>query len=123
MAPTHLVWNVCLACHEGIEYPDVARVYRTRRGCTHSLKCELHDLIEVKHPVTGDVTTTLIIGHVKFAHVRKDVMLPDGTIDPALLKPVARLGDITYGRLGDGYRLPRPFYDKVKPALEERAEK
>lgn len=35
-------------------------------------------------------------------------------IDPAVLKPIARLGGITYSRLTDMFEIPRPVYANVK---------
>lgn len=46
--------------------------------------------------------------------VREDVTNEQGTIiDPAKLKPVSRLGGISYGRTTDGFDLQRPDWDKV----------
>ncbi|KAI0319089.1 hypothetical protein OF83DRAFT_1170494 [Amylostereum chailletii] len=81
-----------------------------------SMECELYDTIEIKHPANGAVTAILILGLVKHIHVRKDVLAADGTVDPVRFKPVARLGDITYGRIGDMFRIPRPPYVKPEEA-------
>ena len=35
-------------------------------------------------------------------------------IDPGVLRPVARLGGITYGRLTEGFELPRPDFEEMK---------
>jgi len=38
----------------------------------------------------------------------------DGSqIDPAILRPMARLGGITYSRVVDGMELLRPEYDQM----------
>lgn len=34
-------------------------------------------------------------------------------IDPAAMKPISRLGGITYGRTTQAFELPRPDYDEV----------
>ncbi|KAI0310929.1 hypothetical protein OF83DRAFT_815123 [Amylostereum chailletii] len=77
-----------------------------------SMECELYQSLDLKHPESGLTTTTIILGHVKYIHVRKDVLNENGTVDPALLKPVSRLGDTSYARLGDGFRLPRPLWNE-----------
>lgn len=40
-------------------------------------------------------------------------------VDPAVLKPISRLGGITYGRTTQGVELPRPDYDTVVGKDEE----
>lgn len=35
-------------------------------------------------------------------------------LDPNVLKPVARMGGITYSRLGDMFEIPRPVFEQVK---------
>ncbi len=56
--------------------------------------------------------TLCIVEGINF-HIRKDVVNDDmNQIDPVKLKPVSRLGGITYGRTTGGYELPRPDFDK-----------
>lgn len=51
-----------------------------------------------------------IVEGVNF-HVREDIMNSEHSqLDINKLKPVARLGGITYGRLLDGYEKPRPVF-------------
>lgn len=41
--------------------------------------------------------------------VREDAINEDRSlIDPAVLRPIARLGGITYARVTDGFEIPRP---------------
>jgi len=40
-------------------------------------------------------------------------------VDPAILRPVARLGGITYGRVLDGFELPRPDWDQSLNGSED----
>ncbi|MCS6840836.1 MAG: flavin reductase family protein [Roseiflexus sp.] len=58
-------------------------------------------------PVEGS-SYTMIIGRVVRFHVRRDLLRPDGTVDPVRLNPVARLGGDEYARLGEVFTLPRP---------------
>lgn len=56
---------------------------------------------------------TLILGHVKMIHVRRSVLNDKGTVDAAKLRPVARLGGLMYGRLGDSFELARVSWKKL----------
>ena len=38
-------------------------------------------------------------------------------------KPVARMGDISYGTIGDVYRMPAPSWEEVEPLLSEEMER
>ncbi|KAL0947822.1 hypothetical protein HGRIS_013890 [Hohenbuehelia grisea] len=91
-----------------------------------SMECELLQPVEVVNPQTGKPTTTLILGLVKYIHVRNDMLNERGNVDPAKFKPVSRMGDITYATLGDGFRLPRPLWkdeeENVMKAVAERPE-
>lgn len=63
-----------------------------------------------KNPDTPDKVTGVLalLEGVRF-WVREDAINGDRTlIDPAVLKPVARLGGITYSRVTDGFEIPRP---------------
>ena len=58
------------------------------------------------------MTGTLILGRVKMIHVRHSVLNDKGTVDADKLRPVSRLGGVTYGRLGDTFDLPRPSWNE-----------
>lgn len=87
---------------------------------------QLYQAIDIIDPASGAQTTTLILGHVKYIHVRKDVLNERGNVDPGKLKPVARLGDISYVRIGDGFRIARPVWaneqDKIRMAVEDQGD-
>ncbi|KZO92318.1 hypothetical protein CALVIDRAFT_586064 [Calocera viscosa TUFC12733] len=89
-----------------------------------SMECEFLQAIDIKHPDYdipgyGDGTNTLIIGVVRYIHVRKDVLTERGNaVDPVKLKPVCRLGDISFARIGDMYRLPRLSWEQEKDKIE-----
>lgn len=63
--------------------------------------------------IPGKKTGVLaLIEGVKF-WVREDALNEErNIIDPAVLKPVARLGGITYARVVDGFEIPRPVMKK-----------
>ena len=65
------------------------------------------------------MTTSMFIGLVKRVHVRKDVLKDDGTVDPTQLKPVARMGDVAYARLGDLFRIARPVWAELQSTAKE----
>ncbi|KAF9813689.1 hypothetical protein IEO21_05405 [Rhodonia placenta] len=91
-----------------------------------SFECELfhsHDLISNYGP---EMTTTFIMGSIKLMHVRNAVLAADGVnIDPAKLRPMSRLGMVTYARLGEGIDLPIPMWaqtgEEVKKFLETKS--
>ena len=84
-----------------------------------SLECDLYQAIDIVHPTTGENTSTLILGHVKYIHVRNDVLTERGTVDITKFKPIARLGDISYGRVGDVFRIPRAVWANEESKVEE----
>ena len=48
-------------------------------------------------------------------HVRRSVMHEDGgTVDPGKLRPVTRLGGATYGRVIEGFDVPRVGWGEAK---------
>ncbi|EHK98064.1 hypothetical protein M7I_6112 [Glarea lozoyensis 74030] len=52
--------------------------------------------------------------------VREDAINEDkNIIDPAILKPISRLGGITYGRTTEGLEIPRPDYKETVENNEE----
>ncbi|KAH8088986.1 hypothetical protein BXZ70DRAFT_955111 [Cristinia sonorae] len=75
-----------------------------------SMECELFQDTDIFHPATGERTSTLILGLVKYFHIRTDMLNERGTVDPAKFMPVGRMGDIMYGSLRGGYRISRPVW-------------
>ena len=61
----------------------------------------------------------MILGRVKYIHVRNDVLTEKrDAVNPTQLRPILRLGDITYAVLGDGFRVPRPSWKDEGEGLE-----
>ncbi|TFK74595.1 hypothetical protein BDN72DRAFT_759620 [Pluteus cervinus] len=84
-----------------------------------NLECELYSSQDIHHPKTGELTTTLVLGRIKQLHVRNSVLSEDGhSIDPAKLRPISRLGGTKYGRLLEGFSLPRVSWKASKEAYE-----
>jgi flavin reductase (DIM6/NTAB) family NADH-FMN oxidoreductase RutF len=77
-------------------------------------------VVNLVNPTNGSSTATMFIGHVKYIHVRKDVLNDQGLVDPGKLKPVARMGDISYARTTEGYRIERPSWAAVGGQIESR---
>ncbi|KAI9460406.1 hypothetical protein HD554DRAFT_2197018 [Boletus coccyginus] len=84
-----------------------------------SMECELFQAIDIVHPTTGECTSTLVLAHVKYIHVRNDMLTERRTIDLTKFKPVARMGDISYARVGDAFRLSRPVWATEEKNLQE----
>lgn len=84
-----------------------------------SLECELFQSQDIFPDGATVPSATLVLGRVKYIHVRNSVLRSDGLrADPAKLRAVSRLGSKTYGRLGEGFDLKKPEWDEVRPILE-----
>ena len=68
-----------------------------------TLECKVTQIV----PVNG-TTYTLILGRVLRLHIRSDLLRPNGLVDAARLKPVARLGGNEYATLGRVFEMKRP---------------
>ena len=68
-----------------------------------ALECKVTQIVPVQ-----DTTYTLILGRVLRFHIRSGLLRPNGTIDAALLKPVARLSGDEYATLGRVFEMKRP---------------
>lgn len=65
-------------------------------------------------------TTTVVLGLIRRVHVRESFLREDGlTLDPSKLRPVARLGSVTYARVVEGFDLPRVSWKATKGVYEE----
>ncbi|OAX37564.1 hypothetical protein K503DRAFT_226770 [Rhizopogon vinicolor AM-OR11-026] len=84
-----------------------------------SMECELYKTIDITHPVTGEHSSTLILAHVKYIHIRNDMLAERGGVDITKLKPVARMGDISYARVGDAFRLSRPTWAQEETTIQD----
>jgi hypothetical protein len=61
----------------------------------------------------------LVLGLIKRVHVRESFLREDGlTLDPAKLRPVARLGGVSYARMVEGFDLPRVSWKATKGVYE-----
>lgn len=62
----------------------------------------------------------MMLGLIKRIHVRRSVLDEDGTIDPARLRAVSRVGGSKYARIGEGFDLRRPNWSWVKEGYRRR---
>jgi hypothetical protein len=69
--------------------------------------------------VTGEHSSTLILAHIKYIHVRKDMLTERGGVDITKFKPVARMGDISYARVGDAFKLTRPVWAQDEATIQD----
>jgi hypothetical protein len=61
-----------------------------------------------------------VLGLIKAIHIRSAVLAPGGeVVDAAKLRPIARLGGISYSRLGDVFEIARPPWKHAKDTLRE----
>lgn len=100
-------------------HPEKSKIVRPDRvkEAVFSIEAKLVDSVEwtSKNPDTPGKKTgvTVFIEGVNF-WAREDAIDEQGVlIDPAVLKPISRLGGITYGRTTQAFELPRPDYDEV----------
>ena len=57
----------------------------------------------------------MVLGLIQKIHVRDFVLSDDGmTVDPAKLRPIARLGGNTYARVLEGFDLPRISWKAIQ---------
>ncbi|KAH9056578.1 hypothetical protein EDB87DRAFT_1540573, partial [Lactarius vividus] len=74
-----------------------------------SLECELFQSQDIFPDGSTIPSATLVLGRVRYVHVRNSVLQPDGLrANPAKLRPVSRISGQTYARLGEGFNLQRP---------------
>src|SRR5271170_2009094 len=77
-----------------------------------SVECKLVETKEFESRATPGKKTGVmaILEGIRF-WAREDAINEDGSlIDPNVLKPMSRLGGITYGRVVDGIEIPRPVF-------------
>ncbi|GAA5834975.1 hypothetical protein JCM3766R1_002058 [Sporobolomyces carnicolor] len=86
-----------------------------------SMECELlhhYDIINDNKERTG----TVVLGRVRYFHVNQHIIDQESfLIDTKELKPVSRLGGISYARTVDAYELPRPVWKNEKEKTEVQA--
>ncbi|KAG8166150.1 hypothetical protein KVR01_004702 [Diaporthe batatas] len=84
------------------------------REAVFSIEAKLESLREFEsrsRPGTKNATMAVVEG-TRF-WVREDAINEDrNIIDPSVLRPISRLGGITYGRTIEGFELPRPDFNK-----------
>ncbi len=80
-------------------------------------------MIDILDPKTQLPKNTLILGSVKYIHVRNDVLDARGNADIAKLKPVSRIGGINYALIKDVFPLPRPSWEKDGEEITKVLEK
>jgi len=102
-------WPLSGLTKEGSIHVKAPRV----KESAFSMECELLQAIDIINPATQITTTTMILGSVKYIHVRKDVLTDKGIVDPGKLKAVGRMGDNSYSRATEGFRLLRPSWQVI----------
>ncbi|ERT01887.1 uncharacterized protein SPSK_05429 [Sporothrix schenckii 1099-18] len=87
-----------------------------------SAECKLVDLKEFESKAKpGNIAGTLVILEGVNFWVREDAINEErNIIDPKVLKPVSRLGGITYARTTEGFEIPRPDFSAVTEAKNSK---
>lgn len=74
---------------------------------------------DISLETSGPPKATLVVGLIKRVHVREACLREDGlALDPAKLRPIARLGGLSYARLAEGFDLPRPSWKTAQGPYE-----
>lgn len=69
------------------------------------MECRLHSLHQIGDGAPG--SSTLIVGQILLMHLAKEIF-DEGRVNPAKLKPIARLGGISYTKLGERFEIAVP---------------
>jgi flavin reductase (DIM6/NTAB) family NADH-FMN oxidoreductase RutF len=77
---------------------------RVKEARAH-LECTVHQIVRVGE---GPLAANLVIGRILLIHVDEQVLDPAGSIDPAALDTIGRMGGEGYVRTTDRFSLPRP---------------
>ncbi|KAI4596325.1 hypothetical protein KJ359_005454 [Pestalotiopsis sp. 9143b] len=79
-----------------------------------SVECRLESVREFESRATpGKKTGCLVVVEGTNFWVREDAVNEErNLVDPAILRPISRLGGITYGRLTEAMEIPRPVFEK-----------
>jgi len=97
------------------------------RESAFAMECEVYQFIDIPSPESESsplkIMRSLVIGLVKLIHVRNAVLTPSGTVDPALLKPLVRLGGASYAKLGEGFDIPRLVWSEHEERVRDLQKK
>jgi len=108
----------------GLTPADCTQVKASRvKEAVFAAECKLMNTQEFESRATpGKKTGVLaVVEGVRF-WAREDAINEDrNLIDPAILKPVARLGGITYSRITEGFEIPRPDWEENKELVDKLA--
>ncbi|KAK9370295.1 hypothetical protein V1509DRAFT_617347 [Lipomyces kononenkoae] len=83
-----------------------------------NIEAKVVDVLDIKSPRSGSITAKMFVLEGIHFHAREDVLTNDkSALDLAKLKPVGRLGGISYCRVLDGFEIPR--YDYAQQYQDE----
>jgi flavin reductase (DIM6/NTAB) family NADH-FMN oxidoreductase RutF len=71
-----------------------------------ALECRVYEIVHL--PPAGGRENHVVIGAVVGIHIADAAITADGRVDERLLAPLARLGYMNYGTLGEVFELRRP---------------
>lgn len=97
--------------------PEKSRLVKPDRvkEAVFSIEAKLVESREWESRVTKGKKTGVmcVVEGVRF-WAREDALDAEGILlDPKVLRPISRLGGISYARVTEGFELPRPAYDEV----------
>ncbi|KAK4249663.1 hypothetical protein C7999DRAFT_29915 [Corynascus novoguineensis] len=110
-------WDICgLTPVYDCETVGCARI----KEAIFSIEGKLESVREFESRSTpGKVTATMAVIEGTRFWAREDAVNEErNLIDPKVLRPISRLGGITYGRTTDAFELPRPDFEKDVGGME-----
>ncbi|KAF5129716.1 hypothetical protein E5D57_006047 [Metarhizium anisopliae] len=91
---------------------DVVKCPRVREA-VFSVEAKLDMVKEWESRVSGQKTGVMVVLEGVRFWVREDAVNEDrNMIDPAVLRPIGRMGGITYSRTNEAFELPRPKFEE-----------
>jgi flavin reductase (DIM6/NTAB) family NADH-FMN oxidoreductase RutF len=101
-----------------------SRLVKPRRvaAAPAQLECKLHSLVLVPGRLP-EHAQAVVIGRVVGVHIRDDALTPDGRIDVARIRPLARLGYLDYTSVETSFTMPPldgPNAEQSRRGLEGR---
>lgn len=91
---------------------EVVRPARVKEA-VFSIEVKVESVREWESRTSGEKTGTMVVLEGVRFWAREDAINSDRSlIDPAVLRPIGRLGGITYSRTNEGFELTRPKFDE-----------
>lgn len=85
---------------------NLVKAPRVAESCAH-LECTYLQTIELPCETEEELPTCIVLGRIVAVHIN-DEFINEGLVDTVAMNPIARLGYLDYGTLGEAITKPRP---------------